>query len=72
MSRLIRSFSPVACLIALAVFASHAVKADDTSTTQPSAATGSIVVTVLDADSKPVVKARRSALSEEKSGGRRR
>jgi Carboxypeptidase regulatory-like domain len=65
MLRLIRWFSPVVCLIALAVFASHMAKADDAATSQPSgatsqpsAATGSIVVTVLDSDSNPVVKAR--------------
>jgi hypothetical protein len=58
MSRLIRWFSPLAFLVALAVFASHAVRADDAATTQPSAATGSIIVTVLDSDSNPIVKAR--------------
>jgi len=58
MSRLIRWFSPLAFLVALAVFASHAVRADDAATTQPSAATGSIIVTVMDSDSNPIVKAR--------------
>ena len=61
----IRLFSPAAFLIALAVFASHSVRADDAATSEPSAATsqpaaatGSIAVTVLDSDSQPVPKAR--------------
>jgi hypothetical protein len=65
MLRLMNWFSPVACLIALAIFASHVAKADDAATSQPSDATsqpstvaGSIVVTVLDSDSNPIVKAR--------------
>ncbi len=58
MLRLISWCSPVVCLIALAIFASHIAKADDTATSQPSAATGTIVVTVVDSDSKPVPKAR--------------
>jgi Carboxypeptidase regulatory-like domain len=66
MLRLFRSFSPVVCLVTLAIFASHAVKADDTSTTQPSAS-GSIVVTVLDADSKPVEKARVQIFAKKKA-----
>jgi hypothetical protein len=73
MSRLIRSFFPAVCLIALVVFAFHPVKADDTATTQPSdaatqpsAVTGSIAVTVLDSDSKPVVKARLNLYAKKK------
>jgi hypothetical protein len=58
MLRLMSWCSPVVCLIALAVFASHAARADDAATSQPSAAAGSIVVTVVDSDSNPVVKAR--------------
>jgi 5-hydroxyisourate hydrolase-like protein (transthyretin family) len=60
MFRSIRVFSLFACfaaLAALAAFASHFAKADD-ATSQPSAATGSIVVTVVDSDGKPAPKVR--------------
>jgi len=66
MVRSIRLFSPVVCLIALAFLASHVVKADDTAATQPSAANGSIAVTVLDSDGKPVVKARVQLFAKKK------
>jgi hypothetical protein len=54
MSRLIHLFTSVLALVALAVFSSHIVKADDAATTQPS---GSIAVTVLDPDGNPAPKA---------------
>jgi hypothetical protein len=57
MFRLLNSFAPVAALIALAMFASHAVRADDAPASQPSAPSGSIVVTVLDSGGNPVTKA---------------
>ncbi|MGD0464170.1 MAG: carboxypeptidase-like regulatory domain-containing protein [Tepidisphaeraceae bacterium] len=57
MFRLVNSFAPVVALIALAMFASHAVRADDAPASQPSSPSGSIVVTVLDSSGKPVVKA---------------
>jgi hypothetical protein len=70
MLRLISWCSPVVCLIALAIFASHAARADDAATSQPSAATGSIIVTVLDSDSNPLVKARVQLYPQvKKSGG---
>lgn len=55
MLRNICLFPAVVCLFAFALLASHNAKADDTATSQP---TGSITVTVLDSDGKPVVKAR--------------
>jgi 5-hydroxyisourate hydrolase-like protein (transthyretin family) len=42
---------------ALAAWAAHTVKADDTATSQPSAANGSVTVTVVDSDGKPLNKA---------------
>jgi len=54
MFRKIALLSPVMCLMALALLVSHPVKADDTATSQPS---GSISVTVVDSDGKPVNKA---------------
>ncbi|MGD0769305.1 MAG: carboxypeptidase-like regulatory domain-containing protein [Tepidisphaeraceae bacterium] len=57
MFRSINSVALAFALFALAVFASHAVKADDSATSQPSASNGSITVTVVDSDSKPVAKA---------------
>ncbi|MGA2442476.1 MAG: carboxypeptidase-like regulatory domain-containing protein [Tepidisphaeraceae bacterium] len=56
MFRPINSVALAFALFALAVFASHAVKADDSATSQPSAANGSITVTVVDSNSQPVNK----------------
>ena len=56
MSRVIHLFTPVLALVALALFSSHIVKADDAATSQPSAS-GSIAVTVLDPDGNPAPKA---------------
>jgi uncharacterized surface anchored protein len=56
MLRLLNSFAPVAALIALAMFTSRAVRADDAPASQPSS-NGSIVVTVLDSGGNPVEKA---------------
>jgi hypothetical protein len=57
MSKWMNSIAMAMALLALAVFAGKAVKADDSSTTQPSSANGSITVTVLDSSNNPVVKA---------------
>ncbi|MGD0389675.1 MAG: carboxypeptidase-like regulatory domain-containing protein [Tepidisphaeraceae bacterium] len=57
MFRSINSLALGLALFALAALASHAVKADDSPTSQPSASNGSITVTVLDSDGKPIVKA---------------
>ncbi len=57
MFRLLNSFALVVALIALAMFASHAVRADDAPASQPSSPSGSIVVTVLDSSGNPVLKA---------------
>jgi 5-hydroxyisourate hydrolase-like protein (transthyretin family) len=57
MFRLLNSFAPVAALVALAMFAAHAVRADDAPASQPSSPSGTIVVTVLDSGGKPVEKA---------------
>jgi 5-hydroxyisourate hydrolase-like protein (transthyretin family) len=54
--RVVHWFAPVIALVALALFAGHVVKADDAATSQPSAATGSITVTVLDPDGNPAAK----------------
>ncbi|MGD0140005.1 MAG: carboxypeptidase-like regulatory domain-containing protein [Tepidisphaeraceae bacterium] len=56
MFRSINSVALVLAAFALAVLASHAVKADDSATSQPSASNGSITVTVVDPDSNPVNK----------------
>jgi len=56
MFRSINSVALALSLFALAVFASHAVKADDAATSQPSASTGSVTVTVVDSDNNPVNK----------------
>jgi hypothetical protein len=53
---MIQLFTPVLALVALALFSSHIVKADDAATSQPSA-TGSISVTVLDPDGNAAPKA---------------
>ena len=57
MFRSINSLALFLALSALTVFAAHAVKADDAATSQPSSSNGSITVTVVDSDSKPVAKA---------------
>jgi hypothetical protein len=67
MLRMFKLCSPALCLLALAIFATHAVKADDTATTKPSDSNGSIVVTVLDSDSKPVAKARVQLFTKKKA-----
>jgi 5-hydroxyisourate hydrolase-like protein (transthyretin family) len=56
MIRLLNIFAPVVALCALALFSVHVVKADDSATSQPSATTGSIAVTVLDSDGNPAPK----------------
>jgi 5-hydroxyisourate hydrolase-like protein (transthyretin family) len=56
MIRLLNIFAPVVTLCALALFSVHVVKADDSATSQPSATTGSIAVTVLDSDGNPAAK----------------
>ncbi|HEY1922018.1 MAG TPA: carboxypeptidase-like regulatory domain-containing protein [Tepidisphaeraceae bacterium] len=57
MFRLFNSFAPVVALIALAMFTSRAVRADDAPAASQPSATGSIVVTVLDSGGNPVEKA---------------
>jgi protocatechuate 3,4-dioxygenase beta subunit len=57
MFRSINSVALVLAAFALAVLASHAVKADDSATSQPSSTNGSITVKVVDSDSNPVAKA---------------
>jgi hypothetical protein len=57
MFRWLNSFAPVLALIALAMFTGRAVRADDAPASQPSAPSGSIVVTVLDSGGNPVAKA---------------
>jgi 5-hydroxyisourate hydrolase-like protein (transthyretin family) len=56
MFRSINSLALVLGLFALAALASHAVRADDSATSQPSAGNGSVTVTVVDSDGKPVNK----------------
>jgi len=58
MPRLVSFFSPIVCVIALAFVALQTVRADDTPTSQPSVATGTIAVTVIDPNSVPIEKAR--------------
>jgi 5-hydroxyisourate hydrolase-like protein (transthyretin family) len=58
MSLSTRWLSLVACLISLAIFASRSTRAQDSATSQPSAASGTIAVTVLDSSGQPVTKAR--------------
>jgi hypothetical protein len=53
MIRTLNLFSALLALCVVAIFSSHLVKADDSATSQPSATTGSIAVTVLDADGNP-------------------
>jgi hypothetical protein len=57
MSKWISSTALILALLTLAIFSGRSVKADDSSTTQPSTTKGSITVTVLDSSSNPVVKA---------------
>jgi hypothetical protein len=57
MQRSVRWVWPVVGLLVLGFFASHVVRADDSATTQPAAA-GSITVSVVDGDGKPVKNAK--------------
>jgi hypothetical protein len=57
MARLIQLFTPVLALVALALFSVQMVNADDAATSQPSANSGSISVTVLDPDGNAAAKA---------------
>jgi hypothetical protein len=57
MFRLLNLFASVVALVVLAMFADQMVRADDAPASQPSAPSGSIVVTVLDSGGNPVTKA---------------
>ncbi len=54
MLRVFKWIAPALALGALALFSGRMVRADDAATTQPSSASGSIVVTVLGSDNNPV------------------
>jgi hypothetical protein len=55
MVKVFNLFTPVLALVALAMFAGHVVKADDSATSQPSA-NGGVTVTVLDSDGNAAAK----------------
>jgi Carboxypeptidase regulatory-like domain len=55
--RILKWVAPVLALAALALLSGRTVQADDAATTQPSTASGSIVVTVVGSDSNPIAKA---------------
>ena len=57
MSKWISSTALALALLSLAIFSGRPVRADDSSTTQPSSGSGSITITVLDSSNNPVVKA---------------
>ena len=67
MIRLLNIFTPVVALCALALFSARVVKADDSATSQPSATTGSIAVTVLDSDGNPAAKVAVQLFPQQKS-----
>jgi hypothetical protein len=69
MSRLINSLALTLTVLALGFLSARSVKADDSSTTQPSASTGSITVTVLDSSNNPVVKANVRLYAKPKPAG---
>jgi hypothetical protein len=57
MLRSLRWIAPALALCALAMFSNRLVRAQDAPASQPSSGNCSVVVTVLDSDSKPVSKA---------------
>jgi hypothetical protein len=68
-----RSFllAPALMAAALFMFVSHIARADDAPATQPSVATGSVTVTVNDADGKAVVGAH-VAITAPRKGGKKK